>query len=207
MEEVDLAVVLERHGKWLRNEAEGACANLRYADLSGANLCGANLRGANLRDADLCGADLSGTDLRSTDLSGVRGLLDPIDYLTYNFEHTHDGIIAYKVFGTNYDPPERWERKVGSVLIEVVNPSRAVDCACGVNVATKDWIERKTSRNQRRHAWKVLIRWPWLAGVVVPYHTDGKIRCSRVELVEEVDLSGEEMPCQDGATCGETGGS
>lgn len=35
--------------------------------------------------------------------------------------------------------------------------------------------------------WKVLIRWEWLAGVCVPYNTDGKIRCERVKLVEIVE--------------------
>ena len=35
--------------------------------------------------------------------------------------------------------------------------------------------------------WKLLIRWEWLPGVVVPYNTDGKIRCERAELVEVVE--------------------
>lgn len=35
--------------------------------------------------------------------------------------------------------------------------------------------------------WKVLIRWEWLCGVCVPYNSDGKIRCERVELVEIVE--------------------
>jgi hypothetical protein len=35
--------------------------------------------------------------------------------------------------------------------------------------------------------WKVLIRWEWLAGVIVPYNTDGKIRCERCELLEIVE--------------------
>lgn len=35
--------------------------------------------------------------------------------------------------------------------------------------------------------WKVLIRWEWLPGVVVPYHTNGKVRCERVELLGVVE--------------------
>jgi hypothetical protein len=58
-------------------------------------------------------------------------------------------------------------------------------CGCGVNVATQDWCERHYPDGKGR-LWKCLIRWPWLAGVVVPYSTDGKIRASRVELLEVV---------------------
>ena len=55
--------ILEKHLKWLRNEAGGEHANLDGANLDGANLYGANLRSANLRSANLSGADLSGADL------------------------------------------------------------------------------------------------------------------------------------------------
>lgn len=34
--------------------------------------------------------------------------------------------------------------------------------------------------------WRCLIRWEWLPGVCVPYNTNGKIRCERVELLEVV---------------------
>lgn len=44
----ELALVLERHAKWLRNEEGG-----KRADLSGANLYGADLSGADLSGAKL----------------------------------------------------------------------------------------------------------------------------------------------------------
>ena len=43
--------ILQRHAKWLADEAGGEKADLRGANLRGANLRGADLRGANLRGA------------------------------------------------------------------------------------------------------------------------------------------------------------
>ena len=73
MNNKDLSMVLEKHGKWLENEGGGERANLRDAnlydaDLCGAYLCDANLRGANLRDANLYGADLRGAYLCGANL-------------------------------------------------------------------------------------------------------------------------------------------
>jgi len=72
----ELAEILDKHTKWLREDDDGIRANLIDADLSGANLIDADLSGANLIDADLSGAnlsgaDLSGADLRHADLSGA----------------------------------------------------------------------------------------------------------------------------------------
>ena len=62
--EQQLKDILDKHGKWLRNEENGERANLSYADLRSADL-----RSADLRYADLSSADLSYADLRSADLS------------------------------------------------------------------------------------------------------------------------------------------
>jgi hypothetical protein len=51
----ELHAVLESHLAWLKNEINGACA-----DLSDANLSGANLRDANLSEANLSGANMPG---------------------------------------------------------------------------------------------------------------------------------------------------
>ena len=168
-------------------------SGLRYADLSGANLSEADLSGADLRYADLSeadlryadlsGANLSEADLSGADLSGAKELLSSIDYLKEYFEFTSNGIIAYKTFNGSYNPPEKWVIQSGSIITENVNPSRTDLCGCGVNVAPLDWVRN----HYKGDIWKVLIRWEWLAGVVVPYNTDGKIRCERVELVEIVE--------------------
>ncbi|EAD9695949.1 pentapeptide repeat-containing protein [Listeria monocytogenes] len=65
MNQEELDIILENHGKWLRNEGGDR------ADLSNADLKNTNLRFANLRLAYLRGADLSNADLRGADLSNV----------------------------------------------------------------------------------------------------------------------------------------
>ena len=172
------------------SEADLHAADLSGANLSGANLSGANLSGANLHAADLSGANLSEANLseanlRGADLSGAVGLLDPIDWLATHLEQTQDGYVAYKMFETFYATPARWIIQAGSVLTEVCQPDRCLDCGCGINVATRDWAQQALPT--RTHPlWRCLIRWAWLSGVVVPFGSDGKIRCSRVELVGEV---------------------
>ena len=67
----ELDVILEKHHKWVNDEAEGKRADLRGAYLRGAYLRGADLRGAYLRGADLEGAYLRGADLRGAYLRGA----------------------------------------------------------------------------------------------------------------------------------------
>ncbi|EDB7401685.1 pentapeptide repeat-containing protein [Listeria monocytogenes] len=63
MNQEELDIILENHGKWLRNEGGDR------ADLSNADLKNTNLRFANLRLADLRGAYLSYANFRGVDLS------------------------------------------------------------------------------------------------------------------------------------------
>ena len=58
MEKEKLQKIIESHGMWLREGANGKRADLHEADLQGADLRGATLRGADLQGADLQGADL-----------------------------------------------------------------------------------------------------------------------------------------------------
>jgi len=72
--EQELKDILDKHGKWIRNEGDGeradlGYANLSYADLSYVNLSSVNLGYANLSSANLRSANLSSADLRSADLS------------------------------------------------------------------------------------------------------------------------------------------
>jgi hypothetical protein len=173
MDRAELAAILEKHLKWLQDKQDGERADLSGADLSGA---------------DLSGADLSGADLRSADLSGAKNLPDAIEWMAGNLEKDDRGYIAYKQFGLSYGYPDRWQIKPGFVLTEVVNPDRCTECACGVNVAKLDWFRVNGKRD--KPLWRVLIRWGWLPGVVVPFNSGGKIRCSRVELLETVAFPG-----------------
>ncbi len=190
-----LAGILAAHKLWLNDEEGGGKADLSWADLRGANLREANLSGAdlreanligaNLREANLIGANLSGADLSGANLSGAKELLSAVNFIDAHFERVTDGYIAYKTFNSEYSAPESWTIAEGSVITENVNFNRCESCGCGINVAPLDWV--KSHYGWRGDAiWKVLIRWEWLCGVCVPYNSDGKIRCERVELLEVV---------------------
>jgi hypothetical protein len=163
-------------------DADLSDADLSNADLRGADLSSADLRSADLSGADLSSANLSDADLRGANLSDATGLLDPVEYMNANFERTADGYIVYKSFGTVYAMPQRWTIAPGSVITETVNPDRGTDCGCGINVATRTWGQFQSAKT-----WECLIRYEWLMGVVVPFHTDGRIRTARLELVKEID--------------------
>lgn len=160
----ELKEILEKHAHWLQEDKDGIRANLSEADL----------KGANLREADL----------NETKLSGSKGLLSPINYMEKNFKKTKEGYICYKTFNSTYTTPEYWKIEKGSIISEVVNPCRTTDCGCGINVGTSKWVKDNSSDDAK--IWKCLIRWEWLAGVVVPYHTDGKIRCEKAQLLEVI---------------------
>ena len=157
-------------------------ANLSGANLSGANLSGADLCGSNLSGSDLCGSNLIGSDLNGSDLSGAVGLLQTANFMRTHFEREKDGYIAYKTFNDTYTAPTTWKIEPGSAIEENVNFDRCTTCGSGINVAPLDWVKQ----NCKGEIWKVLIRWEWLCGVCVPYMTDGKIRCEKVELLEVV---------------------
>ena len=176
MDALELVKILDDHKKWLRSES-GERANLRSANLSGANL-----RSANLRCADLRSANLSGANLSDANLSGAKELLSAINFIDAHFERVADGYIVFKTFDSQYKSPESWKIEAGSVITETVNPDRCTECGSGINVAPLDWVKS----NYKGDIWKCLVRFEWLAGVIVPLNTDGKIRCERVELVEVV---------------------
>ncbi|MGI5906731.1 MAG: pentapeptide repeat-containing protein [Candidatus Pararuminococcus gallinarum] len=164
------------------SHANLSCANLSCADLSGANLSHANLSHANLSRANLSGANLSGANLSDADLSGASGLIDAIDYIETHFERVKDGYIVYKTFGGGYAKPDSWAIEPGAIIEEVCNPNRTNACGCGINVAPIEWVKE----NYKGDVYKLLIRFEWLPGVVVPYNTDGKIRCSRAQIIGKV---------------------
>ena len=186
----DLQKTLDAHQKWLSGEG-GERADLRHANLIDAVLIGANLIDADLRHADLRHADLRRAVLIDADLSGaINDFTNPIDFIVENFERVPDGVIVYKAFGENYSPPSKWAIMPGAILEEEVNYTRTSECACGVNVATMGWIRRNV--NDSKDVWRCLIRWEWLPGVCVPYHTDGKIRAARVMLLKNIGTSRED---------------
>jgi len=158
-------------------------ADLREADLRGAKLTCADLTQANLSGADLSRADLRNADLRNADLSGVKGLLDPVAWITQHCETRDDGwIVAYKAVGeTIYASP--WgEPQPDLEITEECNPCRTVDCGCGVNVATLEWV---TANYPNHEIWEILVH---PLGAVIPYATDGKFRASRARWSKRVQV-------------------
>jgi hypothetical protein len=184
---------LRVNGYEIKPCADLRCANLRGANLCGANLCDADLRGAdlhnaNLHGANLHGANLRGADLRGADLSGCDGLLNSADWLKNNFKADDKGrLIVYKAFGnTAYSIPDYWTIVEGAIIKEVVDASRTMLCGCGVNCATLEWAQKEYPNSEIR---KCYIEPIDLADVVVPYSTDGKIRCARLIIGEVVSYA------------------
>ena len=177
MKLTELNEILRKHKLWLDRDENGSRANLSSANLSEANLSEANLSRANLSGANLSGANLSGANL-----SEAKGLLSTVNFIDAHFERIADGYIAYKTFNSSYKAPDSWKIEKGAVIEEVVNFDRCTECGCGINVAPLEWVKQ----HMNGKIWKVLIRWEWLCGVCVPYMSNGKIRCEKVELVEVV---------------------
>ncbi|HAC0322438.1 TPA_asm: hypothetical protein GYY42_14940 [Listeria monocytogenes] len=73
MNQEELDIILENHGKWLRNEG-GDRADLSNADLKNTNLRFANLRLAYLSNANFRGVDLSDANLNWVNWQHVEGL-------------------------------------------------------------------------------------------------------------------------------------
>lgn len=159
-------------------------ADLSESDLTGADLSFANLDGADLQGANLKGAILINARLHGTNLSGTKGLLDACLYMDQNFERTYDGFIVYKSFGECYECPDYWDIKPGSIIEEAVDPDRTCEVGCGINVGTKDYVRIHATKP----AYKLLIIYEWLINVVVPFNTDGKIRCGKAMILGKADL-------------------
>jgi len=158
-------------------------ANLRDANLINANLQGADLQGANLRDADLQDADLRSANLRGANLSEATGLTSSYEWALKNLKKNDIGWIVYKAFGTTlYKQP--WTPEKGLVIEEVVNQLPTSTCACGVNVATLEWVMREAYSGVE--IWEALIPFERSCGMVIPYNTDGKIRTDYLICLKKV---------------------
>jgi len=194
-------------------DASFTCANLTWASLRGANLQGAelqhcnlshavltdaHLRGVDLRSANLAQANLEGADLRGAklpetnlfkaNLFDVRGLMSATDWLAEHLEKVPAGWIAYKRVAEVMTWPKGWRESwphpaPGVVLRANVLPDRTC-YGSGISLATLDWCRE---HYKGAPLWRVLIRWEWAAGIVVPYRTDGEFRCERCELMEQVE--------------------
>lgn len=113
------------------------------------------------------------------------------------FEVTKEGVIAYKTFGSEYEPPSNWRIRKGSILESEVDHNEDQDCGFGINISTLEWVEEcyghhpeyDSYDNPKWHynnIWKVLIKHEWLDGVCVPNGDEVKFRCERVLLLDHL---------------------
>ena len=147
----ELAEILRKHELWLKDDPEGARANLQRANLQGANLWKANLRGAdlweanlqraNLQGANLQRADLRGADLRGANLRGANLQRADLDLsclplwcgsLSANFDDRQLVQIAYHLVkaGLNSNNSSDETKKELSKLVDFANKFHRVD-ECG----------------------------------------------------------------------------
>jgi hypothetical protein len=158
-------------------------ANLREADLRGAYLQWANFSGANLNEANLNGANLYKANLSGANLSGAIGLLSSAEYMQQNFICDDNGYIVYRAQNGNKKHPDHWVFEPGRFITEVPNPDRCTECGCGVSFATLKWVKNY----HEGPYWRCRINWKDLLDTIIPYNTDGKGRCARLELLEIVE--------------------
>ena len=70
-----------------------------------------------------------------------------------------------------------------SFLEDVVNPVPVDNCGCGVNFGTRKWCE---DNYNEADLWECLILFEDAPDIVVPYNTDGKARCGRLQLIKKL---------------------
>ncbi len=132
---------------------------------------------------DLISADLSSANLSEANLSGAKNFPNAQGFLQ-QFESDEKGVIVFKAIGqTDYPSPTTWKIAPGEFLTENVGPCPVNDCSCGINFGTLEYVK---SNYIESAIWKCRINWLDLAGVVVPYHTTGKARCNRLELLQKI---------------------
>ena len=173
MTKKELQAVLAKHAAWLNDEDDGEKADLSGADLSNADLSNADLSGAHLIVANLSGANLS----------GAKGILSAAEYLSANFECDDRGYIVYRAQKGDYGHPDHWIFEPGKFLTEVPNPDRCTLCGCGVAFAPLTWVKKE----HKAPYWRCRINWRDLPDTIIPFGTDGKGRCGRLELLEIVE--------------------
>ena len=161
-------------------------ANLTRANLTDANLTRANLTRANLTDANLTDANLTDANLTGANMTRAVGLPTARGWFDANLRRVEGGYEGYKTFGAYKAPNPAWIIEAGSVIEEPnYDPDRRIECAAGINCATRTWIAGDRNAAQKP-VWRVFISDADIdAGdVCMPYATDGKFRARRITLLE-----------------------
>jgi hypothetical protein len=117
-------------------------------------------------------------------LSQTKGLLKAREWISKNFKKTKAGFVVYKRIGeTQFAVPKSWNIEAKSFIEEIVNPLPTLDCACGVNFGTEKWCKENYTTAD---LWQCLILFEDAPDIVVPYNTDGKARCGRLQLIKKI---------------------
>lgn len=113
------------------------------------------------------------------------GLFDVDQWIENNLEKHKNGYIVYKRIGegTPFKSPKNWKIEKNSILTAEVNREVTAQCGAGVNCGTKDWVLINYRKNS---LWKCLIKWEWVHNMIVPWNTDGKIRCGKLQLLKKL---------------------
>ena len=155
-------------------------------DFRFAKLNRAELNDAKLNDAELNGAELNHAELNGAELSGSIGLLNPAEWLSKNFSKNGAGFIVFKAIGgTYYTCPEKWEIEPQNYIEEEINFLRTNMCGCGVNFGTFEYVKKEFPDAEK--IWRCLLHFKDLPLLCVPYNTDGKARCGRLQLLEIIN--------------------
>lgn len=118
--------------------------------------------------------------------------------LELGFEQSPEGIIGYKTFGSEHLPPAHWKIEVGKTIQDECNFDIDQECSYGINIAPLSWVENEYGTDSNwdteqhkyvytyRDIYKILIKTAWLNGVCIPYNTDGKVRCQKLQIIAKL---------------------
>lgn len=176
------------------NNTEIVGSDLINCELTNCNISNIEIRVSNLSHSYFNKSIFYGynifdiVNLNSVNFSRSTGLLNPIDYLKDNFKFDKDGnLIVYKIFNWAYPKNPNWNIKENSIITEEVNYDRTLNCACGINVGTSDYIYDVTLQiKDDFNIWECIIKPEWFPGIVVPYFDLRKIRTSKLMLIKNV---------------------
>lgn len=130
-----------------------------------------------------------GISVLDTSLAGVKFIDTYIpsakEWLDKHLYHDAIGYYALKTFGVFFPARVEWIPLVpGKIISEVcINPDRATQCGTGISIGTETWVREWLSDRYWDIIWVVRVRNEWLADIVVPFQTDGKIRTRTLELL------------------------
>lgn len=172
--------------RFLDFNAEGS--RIIDCEFDKAEMLQVNFKNSVLRDSNFFDANIDEINVYNADLSGVK-LASPIDYIKEQLEpSTVGGYYGYKLFNFYRKAPSYWSLKKNQIISESVNYDRSLTSGSGIHIGNLDFIKRMIKLNpeaKEQKIWKVYIAPEWLPGVVVPFNSDGDIRCERCQLIEE----------------------